>query len=143
MYSRRMMQFERDVLPFGAAFDGGGLYGFLFHIHRALFADVAPLEERHVVYTAAEDARAGRFVLSQHDAILIGVDLQGIALCDAERAAQLDRYDDTTEFVNFSDDSCGFHSYLLLRSRPANCGEIVIQRAKAELSDYYRFTVFT
>ena len=93
------------------------LYGFLLQISRALFADVAPLEERYVIYTA-------------------------IALCDAKRAAQLDRYDDTTEFVDFSDDSCGFHSYLLLRSRPANCGEIVIQRAKAELSDYYRFTVF-
>ena len=50
------------------------LYGFLLQISRALFADVAPLEERHVVCAAAEDARARRLVLSQYDAILIGVD---------------------------------------------------------------------
>ena len=69
--------------------------------------DVLALEDGNLLGAVTEDA--GGLILLQHDGGTINIDLQGILFCNVQGAAQFDREDDTPQFVNPSDNTCGFH----------------------------------
>ena len=70
-------------------------------------ADVLALKSGDVLGAVAEDA--GRLIFLQHDGGPVNIDLQGILLCNVQRAAQFDGEDDTPQFVDPADNTCGFH----------------------------------
>lgn len=79
----------------------------LLQLFQALAADVLPLVGDHIAGVVAEDA--GGLILAQDDRVAIHIDLQGVALVNVQGAAQLDGKDDPTQFIDFSDNSGGFH----------------------------------
>ena len=69
--------------------------------------DVFALEVGDLFGAVTEDA--GGLILLEHDGGAINVDLQRILLCDVQGAAQFDREDDSPQFVDPADNTCGFH----------------------------------
>ena len=69
--------------------------------------DVLALEVGDFLGAVAEDT--GGLILLQHDGGAIDVDLQGILFCDVQCAAQFDGEDDSPQFVDPADNTCGFH----------------------------------
>ena len=69
--------------------------------------DVLALKDGDVFGAVTENA--GGLIFLQHDGRPVNVDLQRILFCDVQRAAQLDREDDSPQFVDPADNTCGFH----------------------------------
>ena len=82
---------------------------FFFYFGKTALADIFSLEEYDIVCIAAEYAGAGWFIFSQDDPILIRINLKCIPFSNSEGPAQLNRYDNASEFVYLSNDSSGFH----------------------------------
>ena len=74
----------------------------------ALFANV--LAHEHFIGTLAAEYTAG-LILLQNNAAALYIDFKGIPLCNAQCVSQFlgDNY--TAELVNFSYNTCAFHSF--------------------------------
>jgi hypothetical protein len=89
------------------------LYGFLGlkrvhdHFVYALIANQFPLEIRHLVDIAAEDAC--RFVFLQHNSVTIDIDFKPILFADSQRPAQFDWNNHPAKFVHFPYNPNAFH----------------------------------
>lgn len=94
--------------------------GSFFELCNALAADIFALEVDDVVFISAENAVLSE--LSENDGIFFNIDLQSVLLTDIKTSAELDRENDSSEFVDFTGNSCCFHiyylSFLCLGERP-------------------------
>ena len=90
---------------------------FFCHLHSKMLleliqasgANALAVEENDVICVVAEDA--GRVVFLKNDAVIIGEDLDGVLNLDVHCFSDLDRKNDSSQLVYFSDHSCGFHNF--------------------------------
>ena len=92
-----------------------------------MLTDVFAFEFGNAVGASAEDA--GGFVFSEHNRVIVNVYFKGVFFLDVEGTAKFDRENDSSEFVNFSYNTGGFHKILL-------CNVMIIQTYN--LIKYYK-----
>ena len=106
----------------------------LLHLFNARGANTLAVEINDIVNVVAENA--GRLILLQDDAVVVGKDFNGVLLLDVQNFADLDGEDDSSQLVDLANHSGRFHVccsffflnfYILRKKRkfardfPANC----------------------
>jgi hypothetical protein len=70
-------------------------------------ANMLTFVQRQLMACTAEDA--GSLILLQNNLVVLRKDLQFIPLGYVQHPAQLNGQDNSTQLVNFSNNTCGFH----------------------------------
>ena len=96
--------------------------GSLFELCDAFAADILALEVDDVVFVSAENAVLSEFL--KDNCIVLNIDLKSILFADLKTSAEIDRENDSAEFVNSTGNSCCFHikylSFLIFGELPQN-----------------------
>ena len=81
----------------------------LLELIQTICADALTIEENNVVGVVAEDTC--RVIFLQNDAVVISEDFDGVLYLDVHRLSDLDRQNDSTQLIYFSNHSSGFHNF--------------------------------
>lgn len=82
--------------------------GSFFELCNTFAANILALEVDDVVFISAENAVLLEF--SEDDGIFLNIDLEGVLFADIKTSAEFDRKNDSSEFIDFTGNSCCFHS---------------------------------
>ena len=99
--SKKENRFARETVLF--------LLEVLLELIQTICADAFAVEEDNVVCIVAEDT--SRMIFLKDDAIIVCKNFNGIFYLDVHGFSDFDRQNDSTQFINFSDHSCGFHNF--------------------------------
>ena len=82
--------------------------GSFFELCDTFAANILALEVNDVVFVAAENAVLLEF--SEDNGIFLNIDLQSVLFANIKTSAEFDRENDSSEFIDFTGNSCCFHS---------------------------------
>lgn len=82
--------------------------GSFFELCDTFAANILSLEIDDVIFVSAENAALLEF--SENNGIFFNIDLKSVLFADIKTSAELDRKNDSSEFIDFTGNSCCFHS---------------------------------